>query len=167
MPQNRTDERELKGRHVLAILLVFFGIMFTVNFYFVYVALNTYPGEVVKNPYIQGIEYNQTLDRRAAQATLGWRAQIGLEGHAGDYTLHVKIRDSQASGLDRLQLAAELGRTISDREDRALVFTAQGDGNYLCDIGELAPGKWDVRLRASRPGDDQPVFEAHKTLIVK
>ena len=56
---------ELKGWHVLLILMAFFGVMFSVNGVFLYHAITSFPGEDVKKSYVQGLNYNDTLAVRA------------------------------------------------------------------------------------------------------
>ena len=62
----------LNGRHVLIGLLLFFGTIFAVNGYFMFVALSTYTGVVADEPYRKGLAYNARIAAdertRAAQA---------------------------------------------------------------------------------------------------
>ncbi|MEO1305623.1 MAG: FixH family protein, partial [Pseudomonadota bacterium] len=93
-PQSQTlsapSEKTLKGWHVLLIMLGFFGIMFAVNGVFLYHAITSFPGEDIKKSYVQGLNYNDTLAVRAAQAELGWQAEAGLE----DQTLVFRLFDA-------------------------------------------------------------------------
>ena len=164
MSDQATKERKLTGRHVLIILILSFGIVFAVNFYFVYLAVKSYPGEDVKNPYVQGIAYNSTLAERAAQEELGWSAQIGLEGMAGERVVRVRLMDKDGEGLAYLTLHAEMRRTISDKEDIDLIFRPVGGGDYVADLGALAPGKWELRLEVFDKEEEAPVFQALKIL---
>ena len=84
--------KELKGWHVLLIMLGFFGVMFAVNGVFLYHAITSFPGEDVKKSYVQGLNYNQTLSARASQADLGWRAEAGLR----DGTIAFRLFDAEA-----------------------------------------------------------------------
>ena len=167
MSDQATKERKLTGRHVLIILILSFGIVFAVNFYFVYLAVKTYPGEDVKNPYVQGIAYNATLAERAAQEGLGWSAQIGLEGSAGERVVRARLTDKDGEGLAYLTLQAEMRRTISDKEDIDLVFRPVGGGEYVAPVDALAPGKWELRLKVFDDEETAPVFQALKILDAK
>ena len=69
--------REWTGRDIIVTLIATFGVVVGVNVYFIVQAERTYPGQDVAHPYMQGVEYNQTLAARAKQAKLGWRAVIG------------------------------------------------------------------------------------------
>src|SRR5579872_6722158 len=68
--------RQLTGRHVLIWFVAFFGVIFATNAYFITVAVQSFRGEDEAKPYLQGIEYNDTLMRRARQRMLGWNASI-------------------------------------------------------------------------------------------
>jgi len=50
LPDNKGAGPKLKGKHILFILLGFFGIVFAVNGYFAYSALHTFPGELPAQP---------------------------------------------------------------------------------------------------------------------
>ena len=76
--ENSGTGRELKGWHVLLIMLAFFGVMFSGNGVFLFHAITSFPGEDVKKSYVQGLSFNDTLADRAAQAELGWLAEAGL-----------------------------------------------------------------------------------------
>ena len=51
----------LKGRHVLAMLLLFFGTVFGVNFYMARVAIQTFSGLEAEKPYQSGLKYNEVI----------------------------------------------------------------------------------------------------------
>ena len=68
----------LKGWHVLVMILIFFGITIGVNATFITMALRTHPGEDVPRSYMQGLEYNETLENRRIQSELGWTARFNL-----------------------------------------------------------------------------------------
>ena len=61
---------KLTGWHVFWIMLGFFGLMFTVNGIFLYHAITSFPGEDVKKSYLQGLDYNSTLDAKGSDGAL-------------------------------------------------------------------------------------------------
>ena len=68
----------LKGWHVLAGMIAFFGVIFSVNAFFITTALRTFPGEETRRSYVQGLAYNDVIAERQAQAALGWSAAVNL-----------------------------------------------------------------------------------------
>lgn len=137
--------RELKGWHVLVIVLAFFGVTIGVNFVFVSYALSTFSGEDETQPYLKGLAYNQTLDARAAQAALGWRAEIGAQRLAGGETLvGVRVTSRNGEALSALDMSARLRHPVNSRLDREVKLLARGDGRYDARIDGLPRGQWDI-----------------------
>ena len=79
----------LTGRHVLAIFIAGFGLIFGVNFFMAYRAVSTFPGMEVSSSYAD----SQSFDlRRDAQEALGWTARVEVPGD-GRLILHLLDRD--------------------------------------------------------------------------
>ena len=162
MTAMRRSRSELRGSHVLAMLVVFFGITIAVNVYMAVAAVRTFPGEDVMHPYVQGLEYNQTLAERRAQAARGWRAIVSLQPTNSGSVLLVELRDRADTALDRLTLAGVLRWPTDAQRDRALVFHEVSPGLYSAPLSALTEGNWQLRARAVR-GADAFDFEADIT----
>lgn len=154
--------KELKGWHVLLIMLGFFGVMFAVNGVFLYHAITSFPGEDVKKSYVQGLNYNDTLASRAAQAELGWTAEAGLQ----DDQLIFRLRDAEGAPLSNYSVIGELRRTTTRGADQIILYSAQADGEYVADAGTLAPGQWALRINVFHPTTEAMLFNVTKTIIV-
>lgn len=152
----------LKGWHVLLMMLAFFGVMFSVNGVFLYHAITSFPGEDVKKSYVQGLNYNDTLAARASQATLGWRAEAGLQ----DDEIIVRLWDGDDQPLTHRSMVGELRRLATREQDRAVVFQTRTNGEYAAQVDPLAPGQWLLRVSILDSESDQVVFNLEKTLIV-
>ncbi|NOT42841.1 MAG: hypothetical protein HOP13_20365, partial [Alphaproteobacteria bacterium] len=85
--------KELKGEHVLVMTLAFFGVTVAVNVMFTIYAIGTFSGEDVSKPYVRGLAYNRTLEARAAQTALGWRATIEAVREKGGAAISAHIED--------------------------------------------------------------------------
>lgn len=158
----RPSEKELKGWHVLLIMLGFFGVMFAVNGVFLYHAITSFPGEDVKKSYVQGLNYNDTLAARAAQAELGWTAEAGLVGRE----LVFRLSDAEGQPLSNYAVIGEIRRRATQDADRALVFQATTSGEYRVDMEGLDSGQWDLRISVFDAAGETLVFNVDKTLIV-
>ena len=99
-------ETGLKGAHVLAALLAFFGIVFAVNGVLVFEALKTHSGVVAQEPYRKGLAYNDRIAADGLQSALGWKADVGF-GSAGQVALTMLDRDDKP--LSGLLIAGALG----------------------------------------------------------
>ena len=169
MTETRGGKRkgELTGRHVLYWLAGFFGLMFLANGIFIYFATTTFPGEDVEKSYLQGIDYNRTLEAQAAQAALGWSAQAGLvgEGVAGEAerALVVQFTDVNGRAISGLTVEAELRRRITREGQMVTPLEPVGEGEYASPPLPLCEGLWEIRLRAVDAGGTS--FLARKDII--
>ncbi len=139
----------IKGWHVLAAIITFFGIDFAVNGYFAYAATKTFPGESFHQPYAQGIHYNDELALRAAQKKLGWRVRYNAY-RTGDGALAVvvKVVDKNAVPLDGLDVAGILRRRGDADADRKIAFAGQGQGLYRARLHNAPKGRWILEGKA-------------------
>jgi nitrogen fixation protein FixH len=157
--------QEVKGWHVLMVLMGFFGVTIGVNAYFVTVALQSAPGEYQKKSYLQGLRYNEVIAARAAQAELGWTAALETRTRPdGVFEIAVAIKDRAGQPLNALTLGGMLRRPAKSDEDRDLAFVNAGDGVYVARIDGVAKGQWRLDFDAS--GGPTP-FHAEKTLWVR
>lgn len=153
----------LTGRGVLIWLTGFFAVIFATNLFFIVLSYKTFRGEDEQKPYLQGIEYNDTLARRALQARLGWHATIGATRlPSGHVRIDVALRD--AAGNPRsAPLTAALHHPSDENRDEVLSIVALGDGQYMADAGALRSGWWDVVVK---DGSGHTPFEAARRLWV-
>lgn len=157
---------ELKGWHVLAMLLAFFGVTIAVNVVFTTYALSTFSGEDVSKPYLRGLEYNKTLAARAEQAKLNWSASIDVvRADSSGTDVTVVVTGANGEALSALDVSATLRRPTDARLDRTLTLTAIGEGRYRVRIDDLAAGQWDVIARVGVT--EAPVFEAERRVLLK
>ncbi len=162
VPASESSGRELKGWHVLLIMLGFFGVMFAVNGVFLYHAITSFPGEDVKKSYVQGLSYNQTLAARAAQAELGWTAEAGLQGEELIFRLH----DRDGAPVSNLVVIGELRRFATQDADQAIIYSARSNGEYVAAAGALAPGQWALRINVMDVDAETVLFNVTKTIVV-
>jgi nitrogen fixation protein FixH len=74
--------RRFTGRHMLAAMLAFFGVILAVNMAMATLATRTFGGVVVENSYVASQEFNAWLAAARAQRKLGWSAHADMiDGH--------------------------------------------------------------------------------------
>lgn len=156
------SEKRLKGWHVLLIMLGFFGVIFAVNGVFLYHAITSFPGEDVKKSYVQGLNYNDTLAARAAQAELGWSAEAGLR----DDVLVFRLHDADGAPVLGKVVVGDLRRVATRESDRELVLRANGRGEYVSEALQLNPGQWSLNVKVYDASGESIVFNVDKTLLV-
>ena len=150
----------MRGIHVFWCVAAFFGLMIAVQAIFVVQAVRTFPGEEAQNSYIQGLDYNRTLERRDMQRRLGWIAQAGLEA---DSTLVVRLSDASARPVEALKVTAH-ARHPGGAEN-AIMLTERRAGEYAAPI-VAPPGRIKVVIEASRGEGAAILFEADKLLEI-
>jgi nitrogen fixation protein FixH len=151
------------GRHVLWSMLAFFGAVIAVNVGFIVLAVQSFPGEDVRRSYVQGLNYNETLAERRAQAALDWSATAALIQQDSSPAVEIVLRDSGGRPIDGLTTTGELRWPTNARFDHRLVFTPRGEGRYVARLDGLAPGRWVLRGHARQSGSRALDFEAELT----
>ena len=104
----------IQGRHVLAALVAFFGMMFVANAIFVYFAVATFSGGDTSDPYRKGLHYNDTLEAAQRQEERGWHTEVAYDGKTRRLTL--SFLDKAMAPVAGLHVAATLGRPATDHE---------------------------------------------------
>jgi nitrogen fixation protein FixH len=154
--------KPLRGIDVFWWLAAFFVVTFAVDGYFIVRAVNTFPGEQVKNSYVLGLDFNQQVARRAAQAELGWTAEAGLIG-GPDATLLVRI-DSASGAVSGLSVEVEA--VLPGRGASTLNLVERAPGEYAVPFPTEGVRRADIQINATRVGESEAVFEALKTLEI-
>lgn len=155
---------KLTGRGVLFWLIAFFGTIIAVNAYFIVISVTTFRGEDEQKPYLQGIEYNQTLARRAVQERLDWNATItATRLPSGAVRIAVTITDPHGLPQSQVRLSGELRHPSDENRDRAIVLRGIGNGRYTADVKNVSSGAWDVMVESTSRA--QP-FDAVRRLWV-
>jgi nitrogen fixation protein FixH len=131
----------VQGRHVLAGLVGFFGVMLLANAIFVYFAVATFSGGDTSKPYQKGLSYNQTIQADAAQAERGWQTEINYQGG----TLTLRFADRTGAAVTGLHVTVDLARPATDREDRSVVLKELSEGRYSAAI-DLPQGLWVISV---------------------
>lgn len=141
------DDHPFTGRHMLAVVLLFFGTIIAVNVVMVISATGTFPGLVVHNSYVASQNFNHTLAEARSQAASGWQMQF----EADHGILRVRLTDRDGQPLRRLALTAAAGRPSTTGEDRTLILAADGDGYRSAEA--LPPGLWEIAVEARADGE--------------
>ena len=148
----------LKGWHVLVMISLFFGVMISVNATMVTLALRSHPGEDVERSYTQGINYNETLERRRIQESLGWQARFNVV----ENRLLLQMSDREGNPLSDLVLAGSMRHPTRTALDCPIMMESMGEGRYEIDLPCVLEGRWSVRLASQ----NLPPFEVEYNLVL-
>ena len=139
-------EKEWTGKHVLAVMVLAFGVIIGVNLLLAFKAVGTFPGAEVKNSYVA----SQTFDAdRAAQEALGWEVDATVHGE----TLRLKITDTKGYPVQPEVTSAIFGRATHKRDDQNLELRWTGT-EFEAPV-EAGEGNWNLRITArAKDGTD-------------
>ena len=146
--------RGFTGRHMLAAMLGFFGVVIAVNVTMATLAARTFGGTVVDNSYVASQHFNRWLAAGRAQERLGWAAQLTVDGHR-----RVRLALSDRIGaLDGAEVAAVARHPLGRESDVPFRFRRSAAGLYVSDR-PLPAGRWLVHLEIRRGRDELRLIE--------
>jgi nitrogen fixation protein FixH len=125
------------------------GFVIAVNVGLVVMAVRSFPGAAQGNGFALSNAYNDVLKSEARQDALGWIVQVTLDGERHPL---VSLTDSRGEALEAAEVEADAARPLGPPQTTPLVLRAVGNGRYVTDVA-LAPGQWDVTLRATQRAD--------------
>lgn len=124
---------------MLAVMLLFFGVVIGVNVYLSVMAVRTWTGVVVDNSYASGQDFNEKVKRAEEQLALGWTSDLRYAAGA----LYFELHDVKGAMLKVSGVTAKITRPIGDRDDQAVALVAQPDGSFESPVA-LAGGIWNI-----------------------
>lgn len=146
------------GRHMLAIMVAFFGTIIAVNVTLALFANRSWTGLVVQNSYIASQEFNGKVEEGRRQAALGWTPTLSIEGGV----LRFALTDAAGAPVALSGGEALLRRPYSDREDKAITLAVAGDA--LEGGADIADGVWIVAISADA-GLDAPWRQTRRLTV--
>ena len=155
-----TKRSEFTGRHMLLMMVAFFGVIIAVNITMAFFASSTWTGLMVKNSYVASQDFNAKLAKARAQDALGWASTMVLEGK----DLKLTLKDDQARPLAGLNVVARVYRPVAEAEDHDVALTESGAGRYSATV-DLNPGLWEVAIMVTGRRDQN--YEQIFRFIVK
>lgn len=143
--------RKLTGKHVLLILICFFGTVAAANFVMIRYATTTFSGEVAKKPYEQGLAFNKEIVAAREQEARGWKVDGKVKREAGKALVEISARDAAGAPLTGLRVEATLASPTDKKLDHPVKLDEAGGGVYR-GATDVASGSWDLELKAGRDG---------------
>ena len=139
--------RPFTGRHMLVLMLAFFGTVVAVNVAMAMAATSTFGGKVVENSYVAGQQFNGWLEEARKQEALGWTRTVGIDGRR-----HVVVTlRGEGSPLGGAEIVALARHPVGREPDARLAFSESGNGVYRS-TRPLREGRWLVHFDISREG---------------
>ncbi|HUE47335.1 MAG TPA: FixH family protein [Aestuariivirgaceae bacterium] len=143
MTARPAQPRAFTGRHMLAAMVAFFGVIVAVNLTMATFAMKSWTGLVVQNSYVASQEFNDRADAGRARAALGWQGDLAYSN--GELRYSLTHANNSPVALTNVQ--ATLGRPAYDADDTTIELTPAGDGGFGGPV-KLGDGQWIVRVSA-------------------
>ena len=158
--------KELTGKHVLIMLVVFFGVIFSMSGLLVYQAETSWTGLETFDAFRKGIKYNQQLSESEMQNHRGWSMSVTHEKRpSGGLSLRAAPRDKVGETLSGLQITALMKRPTHEGVDQSIQLKETGLGIYTGQFNKLRLGKWYLYITARR--GPKIMFRSKNRFIVK
>ena len=160
--------RTWTGYNTLVTLLGTFAVVLAVNVFFMVKAYSTFRGEDEQKPYMQGVEYNETLERRALQARLGWTATLDASADGCSRACVWQFHSSDHAGapINTVSLSALLKHPSDEAKDRVITLHRVSAGAYEGDAAKASrPGLWDLVVSATNA--PATPFEASRRIWIR
>ena len=156
--------RLLTGRMVLLYLVVFFGVVMSVNGVMIYEALSTMTGVDTDSAYQAGRMFERDVAMAKAQVSRHWRVDAQVTPLSSDTRLEVTARDEAGRPLTGMQASATFQRPTDRRLDRDVELVEESPGKFR-GSAEITAGQWDLVIEISRHGEQ--LFRSKNRVVLK
>lgn len=147
------------GKHMLAIILAFFGVVITVNLVMAVAASRSWTGLVVKNTYVASQQFNRKAEEGRAQAALGWKGKLAI----ADGRVSYRLVDAGGALVPADGVVVTFRRPVSDAEDRTLTLERGADGTFSL-AEPVRDGVWIVEVDADA-GLEKPYRDVRRIVV--
>lgn len=151
-------KRDPKDKWILIYFVMFFGLIIVVNSIFMYFALSSHSGVVIKKPYERGLAFDEVLHKSKAQPKLN--DEVAFKGGVLSWTL----KDEAGQIIENGAVEAKLFRPVHDGHDFKVMLEHVGGGVYATQLNAPLKGQWDVRLKVTW---DNKKYQAAQTILVE
>jgi nitrogen fixation protein FixH len=158
-----SDTSDKKYKFIPYLFIIFFAVIFAVDFTYIYIAKKSWRGVYTKNAYQKGLQYNQILKQREQQKELGWLMKFNFEQLPENIILvTVNLIDKEGRSIKGAKLNAKILRPIQEGLDFTQDFK-EINNSYQAKIKFPLLGQWEVQFKAKK-GDN--IIEKTKRYVV-
>lgn len=143
----RAAKGEFTGRHMLVIMLAFFGVVISVNVLMAVLARTSWTGTVVENTYVASQEFNAKAAAGRAQAALGWTGTLAI----ADGTIAYRLVDRSGRPVPLAAVTVLFRHPAYDTRDFAVSLAPHGDGFSRAEA--VPDGVWIAEVEADAHRD--------------
>jgi len=135
------------GWHMLAIMLLFFGTIISVNVTMAYLATSSWSGLLVQNTYVESQRFDEEVALEKEMQLRGWRSELTLATDAVNY----RLVDAEGRPVIADTVTVSLSRPVGVDLDQQVMLAHAGDGFYRAAV-PLQPGQWVAKVVAMDEG---------------
>lgn len=148
------------GRHMVLVLVAFFGVVITVNLFMAWQATRSWSGLVVPNTYVASQQFNSKVAVQRAMAATGITGKLAVEGDVVSFT--ISQPDQRPVDVDKV--VVNFLRPVGTEQDFSVELTRTAPGVYSVKH-EVRPGQWIAEVKATN-GDTPVVHEANRFFVI-
>ena len=141
---------KLTGGMVAAMLVLFYGVIVSVNATILTVALRTMPGVETRSAYEDSQHFNEAIARQHERDVRDWKAAVTLARQGEGAMLGVTLADRLGQPLSGFTATARLRHPASSARDHAVTLNERQPGRYEAGFDHIEAGSWILELRAKR-----------------
>ena len=155
----RQGKGEFTGRHMIGLMLAFFGTIIAVNLTMATFASTSWTGFVVKNSYVASQQFNRKAREGRAQAALGWKSTLRI----ADGEIRYRLVDAAGTRIEPKAVIVTFRRPAYEAEDWTLTLERADDGTF---VASQTPrdGIWIIETDADI-GRERPYREVRRIVI--
>lgn len=143
--------RIITGRTVLIYFVAFFGVIFTMNFFMVRVAISSFSGVETESSYKAGLTFRNDVAAAQAQDALHWNVEANIQ-HGDVSRILISARDARAQEISGLTADVRLAHPTDKRRDVTVEFVETTAGQFQS-LTQLPEGRWDLVIGLKRDGE--------------
>jgi len=144
----------VSGRMIPFAIIAFFVGLAILMADLVTVARHSYPGEITKDAYKKGLQYNQAIDRTQLQENLGWNGEAKVSWQDLDVNVNFTLKDKNGEKIKDAQVDAWFIRPVQAGKDVKIALVADGQGGYSGKTALAWHGEWKLHISALYNGNN-------------
>ena len=147
------------GKHMLLVMILFFGTIIAVNFTMAWFAHSSWSGLVVENTYVASQEFNEKAALARKIEASGIKGALDVKGEDIVY----QLTDAKADAVIADKVTLNFRRPVGDHQDFSVELANVGNGRFKASH-PVIPGQWIVEAEALR-GGEIVMHEAQRILV--
>lgn len=144
------------GHHMIAVMVLFFGTIITVNLIMARFAVTTWSGLVVENSYVASQQFNARAQEAKAIAALGYRVALSADADG----FYADLSDRAGAPVSSGAMEIAFRHPVGMLGDRTLALEPKGHGRFAVSQ-RLPEGEWIATVIVA-DGDETIYRQAHR-----